>query len=225
MKYLYHILAVLMTLVLFVPAASANWEDDFDSYVLGSGLHGQGGWAGWDNKPVWDAYVTDIYAYSTPHSVEILPTSDIVQEFSETYGLWIMTAWHYIPSGSTGKQYFILLNTYTPGGPYFWSLQLLFDSDVGMVIVVEGVGATPIINDQWIEVQVWINLDVDTQRIYYNGDLLDEIGWSGVGVVEIAALDLFSDGGSTIYWDDCSLYILGALQQTTWGHIKTTLQY
>ena len=225
MKYLCYLFAVLVTLVLFAPVASADWEDNFDSYVLGSGLHGQGGWAGWDNDPAWDAYVTDIYAYSAPHSVEIIPTSDIVQEFSETSGKWVMEAWHYIPSGSTGEQFFILLNTYTPGGPYAWSMDLMFDSDAGTVTVKEGTGVTSIINDQWVEVMVKINLDTDTQEIYYDGTLLDAIGWSGTGVVEIAALDLFSNGGSTINWDDCHLwYDTSALQPATWGHIKTTLQ-
>ncbi|MBN2228921.1 MAG: hypothetical protein JW779_04940, partial [Candidatus Thorarchaeota archaeon] len=30
---------------------SYPWIDTFDSYALGSGLHGQGGWAGWDYNP------------------------------------------------------------------------------------------------------------------------------------------------------------------------------
>jgi hypothetical protein len=35
----------------------AGWSDNFDSYELGSSMHGQGGWKGWDNDPTWTAYV------------------------------------------------------------------------------------------------------------------------------------------------------------------------
>jgi hypothetical protein len=221
MRFMQYILAGLVTL-LFVPVAGADWSDDFDSYALGSGLHGQGGWTGWDNDPAFDAYTTDIHSYSTPHSAAILPTSDIVHQYTETAGQWTMTGWSYIPSGSTGSQYFILLNTYNHGGPYEWSLQLHFDSTAGTLIVVEGSGTTAIINNQWIEVKVNINLDTNNQQIYYNGILLDTIPWMTSGVVEIAALDLFSNGGSTIYWDDLSLVETTALQRTTWGEIKAT---
>lgn len=221
MRFLHYILAGLVTL-LFVPVAGADWSDDFDSYALGSGLHGQGGWTGWDNDPAFDAFVTNAQSYSTPHSAEILPTSDIVHQYTETSGQWTMKGWCYIPGGSTGSQYFILLNTYNHSGPYEWSLQLHFDSTAGTLIVVEGSGTTAIINNQWIEVKVNINLDTNTQQIYYNGILLDTIPWMSSGVVEIAALDLFSNGGSTIYWDDLSLVETTALQRTTWGEIKAT---
>ena len=223
MRSLYGLITCLGMLVLFVPAASADWADDFDSYALGSGLHGQGGWAGWDNNPAFDAYTTDVQAYSTPHSAAILPTSDIMHSFSETAGQWTVTGWSYVPSGSTGSQYFILLNTYTHGGPYEWSTQLFFNSATGMLVVENGgTGTTPILNDQWVEVNVEIDLTANTQEIYYNGILIDSLPWMTTGVLEIAALDLFSDGGSTIYWDDLSLIDYTALQRSTWGEIKAS---
>ncbi|MCK4303645.1 MAG: hypothetical protein KAY24_05345 [Candidatus Eisenbacteria sp.] len=225
MNHLHCLFAVFVALLLLVPAAGADWADDFDSYVLGSGLHGQGGWEGWEGDPTWDAYVTDVFSQSAPHSVDITPTSDIVQQFSETSGQWAMTASNYIPSGSTGDQYFILLNTYG-AGIHNWSLDMLFDSSAGMVSTVEGPGTTPIINDQWVEVRVEINLDADTQDIYYNGILLDSLPWAGEGgVTEIAALDLYSNGGSSIYWDDCSLSAAPTpVESTTWGQIKASFR-
>lgn len=225
MNTTHRLLGAFAALLLLVPAASADWFDDFDSYPLGSGLHGQGGWEGWDGNPAADAYVTDAYSQSAPHSAEIIPTSDIVQMFTETSGQWIMTGWNYIPTGSTGQQYFIMLNTYAIGGPNAWSLQVLFDSDTGMMSIVEGSATAPIINDQWVEVRVEIDLDLDTQDIYYNGTLMESLNWSGTGVPEIAALDLFSNAGSTIYWDDLSLIAEPtAAGSTSWGQIKASFR-
>ena len=226
MRFLHNLLAGFAALAFFVPAAGADWTENFDSYPLGSGLHGQGGWTGWDNNPATDAYTTDVYSYSSPHSAAIIPTSDIVHQFAETGGLWRMTGWCYVPSGSTGDQYFIMLNTYNHGGPYDWSLQLHFNSATGMLIVENGgTGTTPILTNQWIEIKIEIDLGGNTQQIYYNGILLDSLPWMTTGVLEIAALDLYSDGGSTIYWDNLLLVDFTALQRSTWGEIKASDLY
>ena len=221
MKYLLHLIVAVAAMMLFVPAAGADWSDNFDSYANGSGLHGQGNWEGWENDPAFDAFVTDIYSYSSPHSVAISTTSDIVQPFSENSGEWEMVSWHYIPSTSTGQQYWILCNTYPTAYNEDWSLQMLFDSDVGTVSADEGTAVTALIFDQWIEVKVEINLDTDTQEVYYNGVFLESLNWSSGGAIAIGCLDLFSPGGTTIYWDDCSLTSVGALEQSTWGQIKS----
>ncbi len=223
MKNLLHLFVAVFTMMLFVPAVSADWEDNFDSYANGSGLHGQGNWEGWNNDPAFDAYVTDIYSYSSPHSVAISTTSDIVQPFSETSGEWIMTSWHYVPSSSTGQQYWILCNTYPTSYNEDWSLQMNLDSDAGTVSADEGSAVATLIFDQWIELKVEINLNDDTQDVYYNGIFLESLNWSSGGQIAIGCLDLFSPGGTTIYWDDCSLVEAVSLDQTTWGQIKTVL--
>jgi hypothetical protein len=223
MKNLLHLFVAVATMMLFVPAVSADWEDNFDSYANNSGLHDQGNWEGWNNDPAFDAYVTDVYSSSSPHSVAISPTSDIVQPFSEYSGEWVMTSWHYIPAGSTGDQFWILCNTYPTAYPLDWSLQLMFENSTGNMTVIEGTSVVSIVYDQWVEVKAEINLGTDTQHIYYNGVFLESINWSSGGAIAIGCLDLFSDGGSTIYWDDCSLASAGALEQTTWGQIKTSL--
>ena len=217
------LLTVGAALLLIVPAASANWSENFDSYALGSGLIGQGGWDGWAGSAVADAFVSDTQALSAPHSLLSVPTTDIVQTFNETSGSWIMTGYCYIPTGSTGDQYFIMLNTYDGVAVFDWSIQLEFHSDLGTVVDYYTSATTPIINDQWVQVRVEIDLALNLYDMYYNNVFLSSFAWQTSGVNEIAALDIFSDGGSTIFWDDFDLMEDLALEHSTWGNIKTLL--
>ncbi|MCK5117656.1 MAG: hypothetical protein KAR44_13755 [Candidatus Aegiribacteria sp.] len=225
MNKITRLMTVCAALLLIVPAASADWSDNFDSYALGSGLIGQGGWDGWEGSAAADAFVSDTQALSAPHSLLSVPTTDIVQEFTETSGDWIMTGYCYIPTGSTGKQYFIMLNTYDGGTSTFnWSVQLEYDSDGGIVTDYYSSSVTALINDTWVQVRAEIHLDINVYELYYNDVFLASNAWQdGSGVNEIAALDIFSDGGSAIYWDDFTLIGGGALEHTTWGNIKTLL--
>jgi hypothetical protein len=210
-----------MALLLVAGAAVADWEDNFDSYANGSNLNGQGGWIGWEGDTTVVATVTDAQALSAPHSVTIHPTTDIVHTFDETSGEWESSAWCYIPSGSTGMQYYIMLNQYWPDTNK-WSIQLEFDADAGTVTDYYSTSSTAMITDQWVEVLIEINLGTSLYNIYYNGSFLSTWVWNdGSGSDAIACLDLFSDGGSDIYWDDCSLMQVGALEQSTWGSIKS----
>jgi hypothetical protein len=209
-------------LLLLAPFASAQWSDNFDAYSPGS-LTGQGGWGTWDDDPTCDAFVVNTLSHSSPNCVQVQTTTDAVHLFSETSGQWVITAWQFIPSGSTGLTYFILLNSYQSGGPYDWSLDLEFDCDLGLMSVVEGSGAAFIVENQWVEIKVEFDLDGCTQSIYYNGAFVETIPWQTTGVNEFRALDLFADTGSAVYYDDISLQLNTGLAPATWGQIKTLL--
>jgi hypothetical protein len=228
MQRLLSVLGILALLVCLSPNARADWSDDFEAYAVGSGLHGQGGWAGWEGDPTWDAYVTQAQAHSPTKSVEIISTSDMVQEFSGyTSGVWEFTAWQYIPGNHTGDTYFIMLNTYGVG-IHNWSLQLQFSG--GLVRSQNENMSLGWITDQWVEIKVVIDLDIDWQWVYYGGGLLTQKSWtdgvSGGGAVNIGAVDLFSDGADTVYYDDCSLMPEGAtpVEATSWGQIKNAFK-
>ena len=191
------------------------WEENFDSYDLGSSMHGQGGWKGWDDNPDATGYVTDVQAQSPPHSVEIAwfgdTAADLIHEFTGVSSAeWTFTAYQYIPSDFSGETYFLLLNTYNDGGPYHWSNAVSFSSDTGEVSSWEG-ETLLIIFDQWVEIRVEINFSADWQEIYYDDDLLVEKSWTeGIepgGVLNLACVDLYaSDAPSTsVYYDDFSL--------------------
>ena len=209
-------------------AASQPWSDNFDSYAAG-GLVGNGAWEAWDDISALDAVVTDTLSLSGTYSAKILPTTDVVRQFSgATSGQWTMSAWNYIPAGSTERQFFILLNQYQSNSNKNWSLCMEFNSSTGRVTDAAAPRgpSIDIVFDQWVNVTVEVDLDLDLQSIYYNGTFLIEKSWtegtSGGGGLDIAALDLFSDGGSSIYWDDIALTQgITPVKRTSWGRIKT----
>jgi hypothetical protein len=229
MNNVHRLLGVFVASLLLVPAAGADWMDDFDSYAVGSGLNGQGGWECWDDDPAFDAYVSDAYALSSPHSAQIVPTSDLVHQFVDYFtGQWVVTAWLYVPDGFVGESYFLLLNTYNHGGPYNWSCQVVFNSD-GYVESYPELDTLPLIVGEWVELRVEINLTTDVQTFYYGGDMLYQKSWvdgvSGGGVPNIGCIDLFGNNADPVYYDDCSIMEPGtATEVTTWGNIKATFR-
>jgi subtilisin family serine protease len=188
-----------------------DWYDDFESYPLGP-IHGLGGWKGWGNDPAATGYVTDTISHSPDQSVYVVDFSDLVHEYSGyNTSQWIYTAWQYIPSDYTGQTYFIMLNSYDDSGATNnWSLQVMFDASTNQVINDGATpGQLPLVRGQWMEIRVEIDLVNDIQSVYYGGDLLFTGTWtdevSGDGQLNIAAVDLWSNGASTVYYDDISL--------------------
>jgi hypothetical protein len=199
-------------LALAPAAAEAQYFfENFDSYANGSDIIGQGGWDGWDGG-AYPAYVTNFQSYSSPNSLSIVDPADVVQQFSGiSSGSWWARVRVYIPSGQTGDAYFIMLNTYSPGGTQNWSSQLRFSASEG---IVESVGGSDnphgetaaIVTDQWTEVWIEIDLDSNLQTVYYEGVAMGSaFAWTVTGNAEIAAFDLFSDGSSEAYMDDVYL--------------------
>jgi hypothetical protein len=201
------------------------WSDNFDSYPLGSGLHGQGGWEGWGNDPTLAALVTDAQALSPPHSADIVGGADLVYQIAgRDAGSWSFTAWQYIPSdfeGGSGEfegSTLILLNAYAGGGPHEpsdRSAQLDFDSNDGMLKIYYGDGLNtvdvPYVPDQWVPIEIVVDLDTDWTQVYYNGGYVTEYSWTG-GIyggagapAEIAAVQLFANGSTSIYYDDLAV--------------------
>jgi len=225
------LLIAAMGLALAVPSiASAQFSEDFDAYATGTSMHGVNGWKGWDNNPAATAFTSDAQAQSAPNSVAIGPTSDLVHEFfGYTTGAWVVRIMQYIPSSTIGQQYFLLLNEYNDGGPYNWSTQIQFLD--GLLVINDGDGtSTPIIANQWIEIRVEIDLDANSQTIYYDGALLAVSSWTegitGGGSLNIGAVDLFSNGATEIYYDDFSIESANPtpIIDSSWGEIKATFK-
>lgn len=204
----------VFTLAIAVIAASAvaqPWSDNFDSYATGSQMHGQGGWKGWDNSAGAGALTSSAQASSAPNSVDIFGGSDLVHTFSgATSGQWVFAGRTFTPTAFTGLSYFIMLNIYNDGGPYNWSLQVVFDGPAGTVRDADvPANTTSMVRGQWVDFRNEIDLDANTQSFFYNNQLLLTKSWtegvSGGGASDIGAIDLFANGASSIYYDDLSL--------------------
>ena len=195
------------------PAHAQLLSENFDSYVSGSQVHGQGGWKGWNNVPAAGALATNTNSLTPPNSVDIVGASDLVHEFSgANMDIVEVIAWQYIPSDFTGQTYFILLNTYTDVGATNWSTQLMFESTSNTISEAYNLESTlPLIIDQWVQIRVVINHPANTQDIYYNGQLLVSKSWtegaSGGGAQNLAAIDLYANASTSVYYDDISVTI------------------
>ncbi len=196
-------------LVLLVgTVASASFFDNFDSYLNGQALDGtpdDGGWKGWDNTPAAGGTVTNLLSLSPENSVQVAGPTDLVHEFNETGAGFVFSIQQFIPSGTIGTTYFILLNTYKDGGPDSWSTQVPFNLVAGTVAADQpGGGATlPIVFDRWMEIRVVADFATNTQSVYYGGALLSSGAWTDAnGQLALQAVDLFANGADAVYYDD-----------------------
>ena len=201
------------------------WGEHFDLYDDGDGLHGTAGWNGWDADPAFDAPVSGERAQSPGNSLKVEGGADIVRAFEGAdSGLWSFEAWQYIPfdfvggdggPGGLDGSFFNLLNTYSAGGPYEWSVQMQFDSNDGLLKVFNGNGLStvdsPYDTDRWVRIQTVVDLDDDWTRVYYDDSLVTEYQWTGGvlgtggGALDIAVVDLYANGSSPVYYDDLTL--------------------
>jgi hypothetical protein len=193
------------------------WSDNFDSYTSGSLLGGQGGWFPWDNDPAADANVTNVHSHSPANSVEIKGGCDMVHQWENVnYGNCTFRVWAYVPSDFDGSIYIILLSLYN-GGSSKWDLQVHFNSATLMLEDYDSSNATPYVIDGWGEVRVEIDFVNDWQKVYYNDLLWLSKSWtegtSGGGVLALNAVDLWGESGTSIYYDDISVWGLEAPSQ------------
>ena len=180
------------------------WAEDFEAYAAGTDLHGVNGWKGWDNTAGAAAPVSDAMAVSGTNSVEILGSSDLVHEFDVAGGVIEFCAMQFIPSGTTGTTYFILLNSYDDGANQDWSIQTTFNLDSGAVGYWGGSAAT-IVYDEWVEVKYVIDLSGNSVDKYYNGELIETAQWDDTEHDTLGAIDLYGNGASSVYYDDITI--------------------
>jgi hypothetical protein len=193
----------------------AGWLENFDAYATGSELIGQGGWEGWNGSGTVGALTSSTQARSPVNSVDILGDTDLVHQYSGiTSGVWIYTAWQYLPSSVTGNSYFIIVNTYPASLFGHWSLQLCFNGTANVVRddtlgdCTTGV-TLPLVRDQWVPIRAVIDLTANTQTVFYNGTQLYTAPWSTHlgpdGTTSVRAVDLFGNNATSVFYDDLSL--------------------
>jgi len=112
-----------------------------------------------------------------------------------------------------GESAFILLSSYEDlmGQENKWAVQLRINAETGEITSDFDGEPLTLITDQWVKIQVDIDLDADYFICYYGGDVLHEKAWTagpnnqGDGILNIGAVDLFAFGATSVYYDDMSL--------------------
>jgi len=207
---------ISFTLVLCALTGEAHARSEtFDAYASGTQMHHVDDWKGLGDSLAQGALTSSDFSLSGQHSLDIVgsPTaylSDLVQTFSEKSGQWLIAAWQYIPSSTSGSETsFSLMNKYHDHGAKNWSTRLKFDLDNGLVYddLGSATGSLPLVRDQWVPIIVNIDLDQNFQTVYYNGQKLLSAPWvrmSG-GASALAAIELNGGSASHTYYDDISL--------------------
>jgi hypothetical protein len=194
-----------------IALGAGSYFEGFEGYVSGSSLHGQSGWAGWDNTAGATGYASTDYAYSGSQSVQIVGASDLTHTWTDfTSGQPVLSVWQYLPNSFTGDSFLILLNTYNHGGPYAWSAQVHANATTGLITSDNGAGATlPMIKGQWVEYRFMIDLAANSVSEYYNNQLLSTHQWYDPGDVNAAArlqgIDLYGNGAANVYYDNLAI--------------------
>jgi hypothetical protein len=68
------------------------------------------------------------------------------------------------------------------------------------------------VRDRWVRIRAIIDLDDDWTRIYYDDALVTEYPWTGGvfglggGALDVAAVDLYAQGSTPIYYDDLRVH-------------------
>lgn len=200
-----------------------DWLENFDSYVTGSQIHGQGGWKGWANTPSAGALVSSAQSVSAPNSIAIVGGSDLIHEFSGyNDGVYLMTARQFVPTGFSGESYFIVQNRYQDTlSDVSWSVQVVMDSVANVVKNFDdptnggaNPGSQPLVTGQWVDILVVIDLTADRQTFYYNGAVVYSGSWTAqyptnppntAGTLTIGAIDLYANNASVVYYDDIAI--------------------
>ncbi len=193
-------------------AALGYWGERFDSYENTVPLPDQSTWEPWGGDAgAADFYASSAQSLSGPNSVTVDGLDDAVHQYSGyNHDAWTYTAWQFIPPEMNDSQYFILLNTYPTSLDRHWSLQIECDGAAELIRDNTGAEELPMIKGEWVEIRVEIDLEEDTQSVYYGGSLLVTKSWTagvaGGGAKNIAAVDLWAnESAHEVYYDNLSL--------------------
>ena len=187
--------------ILSASAQTILFEDNFDSYAVGSGVVAQNtNWAYWSAGTPSDANVSSDFANSGANSANINGTAtDLVLPIGPfTTGKYDVKFKMFLPAGAGG--YFNALHTWSGSSTaYQWACDVFFDGTGVATWTTGGApgGAVTVGTDVWFDVQVTADMDNDLGRLYFNGVIANEWQWSlnnangAAGSNTLAAFDFF----------------------------------
>jgi hypothetical protein len=197
--------------------------DDFESYTVGDYIAQENPtwWDTWSSLPGTgeDALISDAQAYSGSNSVLVDETdgaTDLIMLLGDKIsGVFEVNWYMYIPGGFAG--YYNLQHYQAPG--IEWAMEVYFNTDGTAVLKAEGQDIPfNYTHDVWFSVVNYVNMDIDTARMFIDGVMIDEWKWStqsggSAGANQLGGVDFFAGSqGSDVplyYFDDVAYLQLG----------------
>ena len=153
-------------------------DEDFESYTDGGFLVQQAGnpWTTWSNQPggAEDAVISTVQANSPTKSVHIQNASDdiILKLGNKTSGKYSVEFYYFIPTGYGA--YFNIQHFEAPGTE--WAMETYFGNNGTGNTVVNSVEENfSHAMDTWLQIELVVDLDLDSAWFYLNGSLIR--GW------------------------------------------------
>ena len=130
-------------------------------------------------------------------------------------GYFVSRVWVYIPATHGGDSYFIMNSRYLDGAAgAVWNVQIEMNGTQGQVYdeLYDDTIRADMIRDQWVELEVDIDVELDVCVVWYAGQYLTGYQWAADtnpafydDLLFLGTYDLFNAGGDTFYYDDCSV--------------------
>jgi hypothetical protein len=165
-----------------------RFADDFEDYSVGQQVACQNpdDWTTWTLNPCGsnDPYISTEMTYSGDNSVVIEYEADLLYLTDEllTEGKYSYNFRMYIPGGYNG--YFNVLQDHDLTIGALWGLQVFFDLNGIGTVDGGGYGAATFTYDydEWMFMDIVVDLDTDWAEFFIDGELIHEWQWStGIG--------------------------------------------
>ena len=219
----------IVAITTFVPASTyAQFSDDFESYTVGN-IDGQGPWRDFPGVEISEVSTAQAFSGTQSLALSTATSGDDIGGFGSdvfvanlndtpiTSGVWNLSYQLYVPSSFDGH-----VEMYISQG----SIRDNFEEGV-FIRANNNVGINPAINrlsfvdlgengrtparlllDQWVEINVLIDLDNNTVEISYNGSVFFTSAWdiqNPGGDIAIGGFNFWVDTGmtpGTVFLDD-----------------------
>ena len=197
-----------------VSAQTVIFEDNFDSYTADMGVAEQSlVWDTWDGSAGADGAVSTAFAFSGANSAKIEgQTTDLVLPIGPYSAGKYDLKFKMLLTDAGG--YFNLLHQWSATSTtYQWAVDVFFATD-GTVTWTSGGAAggdSSVALNEWFDVQVTADMDMDMGYLYINGVVVNSWQWSlnnangTAGLNVLAAADFFGTndaGGEGLYYID-----------------------
>ena len=222
MRRLHSAIAIAIVMAVSPSAVDAAlYSDNFDTYVAGSNIQGQGDFIYWDNSEDLNSHglVSDAFAFSGSNSLMLgghggAHYTDPVWQFADantgvspvSSGQWTQSAMVYIP-GDSNTNYVDFNYMSSHPAPLTWSGNPRFQMANDVVTGPNG-GSMPMagLRDRWFEVVLELDLDAGQGEIFVDGALLSTYDWNAANGNEFDGIDYWAPADSSaLYVDDISL--------------------